>query len=204
MHLSYPSCRSDIEDARVRISDACFPYGHEYLGNVSSSTAGQGCGRALPLQAPGLGQVVAKARAWEAHAAAGRSTALPPHPRCPAGPAPGHHAADRPHLHHLSTGGGPGLAGRLPLHGGQLRSCRCAFGIRHPHPSNPLFPGHVAVTGDGARGPRRHRQDGDDQGPGARAGRAVLRLQLLRPDGLQGHGQDLQGHGAVGPVGLHG
>ena len=41
--------------------------------------------------------------------------------------------------------------------------------------------------------PRRHGQDGDGQGPCACSWSAVLRLQLQRPDGLQGHGPDLQG-----------
>ena len=39
-------------------------------------------------------------------------------------------------------------------------------------------------------------------GSGQHAGQVRGGLQLQRPDGLQGHGQDLQGPRAVGPLGL--
>ena len=39
-------------------------------------------------------------------------------------------------------------------------------------------------------------------GSGQHAGEVCGGLQLQRPDGLQGHGQDLQGPRAVGPLGL--
>ena len=44
----------------------------------------------------------------------------------------------------------------------------------------------------GALLPRGRGQDRDDQGPGARSGRAVLRVQLQRPVQLPDHGRHLQ------------
>mmetsp|Transcript_17792 Transcript_17792/g.60052 ORF Transcript_17792/g.60052 Transcript_17792/m.60052 type:complete len:330 (-) Transcript_17792:1300-2289(-) len=48
-----------------------------------------------------------------------------------------------------------------------------------------------------ARGPRGHRQDRVEQGPGKGHGHPVRRLQLLRPDRLQDDGQALPRPGAV-------
>lgn len=52
--------------------------------------------------------------------------------------------------------------------------------LHHPHPvSAPDHEWSPSRT-------RRHRQDGDHQGPGPSTGRHGVRLQLLGADGLQG------------------
>jgi len=77
---------------------------------------------------------------------------------------------------------------------------------RHHAAHRPLLP-HAhgrpqAELGRRARGPRRHRQDGDLQGPGQGGRQAVRGLQLLGRPRLPGHGQVLQGPRAVGRLGL--
>jgi hypothetical protein len=90
-----------------------------------------------------------------------------------------------------------------------------AIRVRVPRPVDA--PGHHAAHGpllphhDGRhraqlrrrpRGPSRHGQDRDGQGPGQDAGHALRRVQLLRRPGLPRHGQVLQGPGRLGRVGV--
>ncbi len=77
-------------------------------------------------------------------------------------------------------------------------------GALHPHPNPELVSlrlsqaAHVTLS----QTPPAVLSVRWSTGPGQHARQVRGGLQLQRPDGLQGHGQDLQGPGAVGPLGL--
>eukprot|EP01012_Entosiphon_sulcatum_P023115 TRINITY_DN280_c0_g1_i7.p1 TRINITY_DN280_c0_g1~~TRINITY_DN280_c0_g1_i7.p1 ORF type:complete len:2218 (+),score=554.82 TRINITY_DN280_c0_g1_i7:76-6729(+) len=101
------------------------------------------------------------------------------------------------HVHHLHRRRGHGVLLRVPGRQG-------AAG-RHPAHRQVLHhavPSAGDVHGRSARRPRRYGKDRDRQGFGPDVRQVRRRVQLLRPARLPGDGQDLQGPGAVGCVGL--
>lgn len=127
-------------------------------------------------------------------------------PRVPRGEgAAGGDAVDGSLLHHAVPG---------PRHvpGGRPRRCGALWAITLGF----VFPWWLLRRGGGANRaavssaalsfpvPRASRdgQDGDHQGPGAYVREVRRRVQLLRPAGFPGHGEDLQGPGTVWCLGL--